>query len=394
MNLRTPKVFARHSGQAEQARSRASEHNQRFQNSLTALNPLLPSVKTFCNPATTPQRGQQSVGRSDYCKRRVTVDTAVFVPCCFPTTITIPAPLRYRPLEALSGNYRLSARLTHVLHRSGVRVLGDLNGRRVGDFARKRNCGLKTLQELDSLSWRVQSWPKKASISADARGSRRPVGDARASHSEAATASGFVIPESVGELRFDELPISKHLANVARSIGLRTLADLARHSPFKLLQCKACGWRTLAEIQQLIERAICGEFDVDRIDISNAVAELLILLEQGLTKLAPRDRKFLIARIRGMTFAEIGRRYGLTRARTHQAVVKALRTLRNAWGPRIPRLLETLKLRCLSIPKGSGLTPARLEQWVGDSSKSFRLSREAQLRLIAALDKSIPCSLD
>ena len=53
-----------------------------------------------------------------------------------------------------------------------------------------------------------------------------------------------------------------------------------------------------------------------------------------------------------------------------------------------------MKVRFLSIPKGSELTPALLEQWVGDSSKSFRLSREAQLRLIGALNRSIPCSLD
>jgi len=32
-----------------------------------------------------------------------------------------------------------------------------------------------------------------------------------------------------------------------------------------------------------------------------------------------------------------------------------------------------------------------LEQWIGESSRSFRLSRKAQVRLIAALDKNIPC---
>jgi hypothetical protein len=60
------------------------------------------------------------------------------------------------------------------------------------------------------------------------------------------------------------------------------------------------------------------------------------------------------------------------------------------------------KTRCFSIAnsqnfrerKGSGLTPALLEQWVGNAFKGFRLSREAHLRLIAALDKNIPVSLD
>jgi hypothetical protein len=168
-----------------------------------------------------------------------------------------------------------------------------------------------------------------------------------------------------------------------------------------LLQYKACGWRTVTEIQQLIERGICGEFDVARIDESKAVAELLVLLEQGITKVAPRARQFLLARIRGMTFAEIARRHGLTRARVHQVVVNALGVLRKTWGPRIPRLLALTKVRCFSIPTCekfreqavSGLTPALLEQWMGNPHKRFRLSREAQLRLIAALDKNILVSL-
>jgi hypothetical protein len=86
-----------------------------------------------------------------------------------------------------------------------------------------------------------------------------------------------------------------------------------------------------------------------------------------------------------MTFAEIGRRHGFTRARAHQAVVKAFRTLRNTWGPRIPRLLEMMRAHCVSIPNGSRPSPALLERLVGDASKSVSLSPEAQLRLIAAL---------
>jgi hypothetical protein len=48
-----------------------------------------------------------------------------------------------------------------------------------------------------------------------------------------------------------------------------------------------------------------------------------------------------------------------------------------------------MKRRCLSMV--CPLTPVLLEQWIGDSSKSFRLSAKAQVRLIAALDKNIPC---
>jgi hypothetical protein len=206
--------------------------------------------------------------------------------------------------------------------------------------------------------------------------------------------ASFAVPKSVCGLRFNELPITKRLANVVRSNGLETLGNLHRRTPFELLQYKACGWRTLAEVQQLIERAISGEFDVVSVEESVAVTELLTLLELGIAKLAPRDRQFFLARIRGMTFAEIGRRHGFTRARAHQAVTNALGALTKTWGPRIPQLLAMTKTRCFSIPNRPGLTPVLLKQCVGGASKRLRLSRKAQMRLIAALDKNIPCSPD
>ena len=147
------------------------------------------------------------------------------------------------------------------------------------------------------------------------------------------------------------------------------------------------------------------------IEGATATAELLNLLEQGLAKLPLRERQFLLARIGAqtgngrspgadilcLTYAEIGRRYGLTRARIHKVLVNTLDNLRRIWGPRVPRLLEVLKWRCLSAI--CPLTPQLLEKWVGSSAgfssrpttgdcfNSFRLSMEAHVRLIAALDK-------
>jgi hypothetical protein len=59
-----------------------------------------------------------------------------------------------------------------------------------------------------------------------------------------------------------------------------------------------------------------------------------------------------------------------------------------SWGLRVPRLLEMVKHR-LSLSNASELTPALLDQWVGESSRCLRLSRKAHLRLIAALDADI-----
>jgi Sigma-70, region 4 len=294
-------------------------------------------------------------------------------------TIDIPAGLRDQSLEA----WRMSVRLSGVLRRAGVRVLGDLQGRNVSDFARERNCGAKTLHELDSLARSAQSGAEKVPSQESA-----PLPQ---------NGAGFAIPEAICQLQFHELPITGRLANIARSIGARTLGDLKGRSPFELLQYKNCGKRTLGEIQQLIERAISGEFDEPQIEDSTAAVELLTLLEQGIAKLSPREKQFLLLRIGGddlpcLSFAEIGRRCALTRARVHQIVAKALDTLRKNWGPRVPRLLEMIKRRCLSM--GCPLTPALLEKWLRESSRNFRLPRKAQVRLIAALDKNIVCALE
>ena len=379
MKLGVPKVFA-------SQHSCPGHHKRGFETSGTAWLPLLPPAEAFSTGARTPRRDRQSVIRGHSCGHNAAANMVAFVSRCFPATIEIPGRLRDRPLEALFADHKVSQRLAHVLRKSGARVLGDLDGHRVGDFAWKKNCGLKTLQELDSLTFAFAN--RASSHTRKAAAERKAITHPRHDHVP------FVIPKSICEFRFHELPITKRLANVARSNRLRALGDLHGRSRFELLQCRACGWRTLTEIQQLIERAICGEFDVAPIGKHRAVVELLILLEQGITKLPPRDRQFLLARVRGVTFAEIGLRYGFTRAHVHKVAANAFGVLRRIWGKRIPRLLEMMRARCFSIPNSSGLTPALLKQWVGDASERFRLSRKAQLRLIAALDKNIPVSID
>jgi hypothetical protein len=335
----------------------------------------------------------------------------------FSKAIQIPPRLHNQPLDAS----QTSARLTTLLSRFGIRVLGDLHGRKVVDFAWEKNCGPKTLYELDLLARRARIRNGKASGNGHRQDCVPALHDFSATNSGGASAkmqedaASFAIPESICHLAFNELPLTKRLGNVVHSMGARNLGDLNGRSAFELLQYRACGWGTISEIQQLIERAISGEFDVAQIEEATAIAELLSLLEQGLAKLPLRERQFLLARIGaqagtgcspgadlvGLTYAEIGRRYGLTRARIHKVLVNTLDSLRRIWGPRVPRLLEVIKWRCLSSI--CPLTPQLLEKWVGPSAafssrpttgdcfNSFRLSMEAHVRLIAALDKSIPC---
>jgi hypothetical protein len=335
----------------------------------------------------------------------------------FSKAIEIPAGLHNQPLDG----WQTSARLSTLLSRFGIRVLGDLHGRKVVDFAWEKNCGPKTLYELDLLARRARFRNGKASCNCHRRDCVHASHDFSATDSDGATAkmqedaASFAIPKSICHLAFSELPLTTRLANVVRSMGARSLGDLNGRSAFELLQYRACGWGTISEIQQLIERAVSGEFDVLQIQEARAAAELLSLLEQGLAKLPLRDRQFVLARIGAriwssrspradllwLSYAEIGRRYGLTRARVHKVFGNTLDNLRKIWGPRVPRLLEVIKWRCLSTI--CPLTPQLLEKWVGSRAafssrattrnclNSFRLSMEAYVRLIAALDKNIPC---
>ena len=335
----------------------------------------------------------------------------------FSKAIEIPPRFHNQPLD----EWQTSARLTTVLSRFGIRVLGDLHGRKVVDFAWEKNCGPKTLYELDLLARRARIRNGTMSRNGLRHNGVHASRNSTATDREGAIsmmredAASFAIPESICHLAFSELPVTTRLGNVVRSMGARNLGDLNGRSAFELLQHKACGWSTIGEIQQLIERAISGEFDVVQIEEAMAAAELLSLLEKGMAKLPLRERQFLLARIGAQTgkglgsgadllwlsYAEIGRRYGLTRARIHKVLVNTVDSLRKTWGPRVPRLLEILRWRCLSSI--CPLTPQLLEKWSDspatfssrrtkvDHFNSFQLSMKAYVRLIAALDKNIPC---
>src|SRR4030095_16581397 len=230
--------------------------------------------------------------------------------------IHVTPELRGQAME----NMAMSVRLAGVLRRANIRVLGYLHGCKLDDFAWQRNCGYKTLHELDALV-RQAHFSVEQTSEPDA-GCLLP-----------GNGASFVIPESISQLRFAELPITSRLANVVQSIGLRTLGDLNGRSASELLRCKNCGWRTGREVVQLIERAISGEFDEAQIEESARPTELIRLLEEGMAKLSPRDKQLLLARIGGeavppATLEEIGQQHALTRARIQQILEKTLNTLK------------------------------------------------------------------
>jgi hypothetical protein len=167
-------------------------------------------------------------------------------------------------------------------------VLGDLHGRKVGDFAWERNCGFKTLHELDSLARWAESQDEKALHNGN--GTLPLPGSSALAK---ATANGTAWPSGIS-LSVAVRRIADHetFGECLPLYRVRTLGDLHGRSVSELLQCKNCGWGTLTEIQQLIERAISGDFDGSSINERTAAAELLILLEQGMAKLSAQKGSF------------------------------------------------------------------------------------------------------
>ena len=96
-------------------------------------------------------------------------------------SIEIPADLRGQAIEGMA----MSVRLAGVLRRSNIRVLGDLHGCKLDDFALQRNCGYKTLHELDALVRQAHSSVEQAPPRPEA-GSLLP-----------GNGVSFVVPESI-----------------------------------------------------------------------------------------------------------------------------------------------------------------------------------------------------
>ena len=131
-------------------------------------------------------------------------------PNSFPKAIHIPVELRGRPINSMPT----SVRLANVLKTANIRVLGDLHGRKLDDFVWKRNCGTKTLKELDILVRKAQASP----------------GDTEAASFISENGASFVVPGPVRQLRFTELPTTQRLGHLVEALGIRTLGELQERS--------------------------------------------------------------------------------------------------------------------------------------------------------------------
>jgi len=202
------------------------------------------------------------------------------------------------------------------------------------------------------------------------------------------------IPKSIRHLRVAELPGPVRLHSMFKSAGVRMLRDLNGRDLGELLEQRHCGLATITALQQLLQHALSGEFGESHVEQRDAPEELVNLIETAIERLPAGDRRLLLQRVGAggrtpLTLEQLAQQRGVTRERVRNMLDKIFGVLRKTFGPRIPRLLEMVRRRCLSIV--CPLTPELLEQWVSGFQSRLRLSAKAHVKIIGALDESIPC---
>lgn len=292
-------------------------------------------------------------------------------------------PLAWRK-ELLSA-FPLSTRLQRIFKYQRFRLFGDLHGRSLSEIGGYRNCGEKTLQEAAALIRAIQHFPptpdavsliEAATFVAAARG----------------TEDAITVPAELHHLNVADLPLSVRLEGVLQRKGVRCLGDVQGVSLDDLRRTKNCGRKTIAELQQVIERAAAGEFTEAENTRWNPV-ELVQTLDALVSDLPDRNEAILSLRLGGRrdkvpTLEEVGGKYGLTRERIRQVIELSVERIRKRGGQRLRRCLEYVEEFCRDHV--CPLTPALLEQWLGDSLTAARFNLAFYVRLLAKLKTTIP----
>lgn len=248
-------------------------------------------------------------------------------------TISIPEGERERNL----ANLPISARLAHLLEFSNVRRLGDLHGMNLNELAAYRGCGRKTVSELQKLVKSVHG----------------DIGER------------YFVPAEAHDISPFDLPTSILLAHLLQEKGINRLGDLQGRKPDDLKNSDYYTQNTLYELDDLLQRIAAGEFDFSITPFTTAqTAELLRLIDAGISKLSARSRRIIKLRYAGnpsrnMTLAEVGQRLKLSGARTAWLEARALTQLKNTGGPKLKGHLRGLAGVCrFGVPFNPVITNA------------------------------------
>lgn len=297
-------------------------------------------------------------------------------------TIFIPEEARGMPLARCT----LSVRLGHVFAAAGIRLAGQLHGMAISDFLSFRNCGRKTITEIQGLVLKIQ------------QGHRFPtVSDATAAPQDQSLVKGpdaLFVPPNVRPICPFDLPLSVRLENTLRKRKIARLGELDGVSISELHAIKNVGRKTIEELIRLVRRAANGEF-VGGTDANvpwNA-AEFVRTVDGLISQLRVRDREIFLARLgaksgKALTLEEVGSQFGLTRERIRQVGRDALRRIEKIGSLRLRAYLNHIANACNESV--CPLTPELLAHWLGDGPRTCQFPPIFYVRLAGELSVGLP----
>jgi hypothetical protein len=288
--------------------------------------------------------------------------------------IFIPSAFRGRLIKT----FGLSVRLANVLEYKNIHLVGELHGLDYEDFLGWRNCGRKTVIELQNLVGGLQSGSDEIALR-----EQQPT----------QVTSLLVVPPLARDLKLSELPVSVRLEKILQKCGYQSLGNLNVVDVNDLLSIKNCGRKCILELRELIRRAGAGEFSaIENNDLISNLREVVNAIDRGFARLAGRDRKIYKARLFGnngrpRTLEDVASEFKMTRERVRQIVKVAVQKIRRGGGPKLGRSLEAIAGECQKLV--CPLTPQLFARWMGHSA-SLQNSPEFYVCVLDHMDQSIP----
>ncbi len=300
----------------------------------------------------------------------------------------LPTETIFIPLEArgkLLSSFSISVRLEHIFESLGLRLVSDLHGRTISEFRRCRNCGKKSLDELQELVGLIQHQHH-------ATGAGSQIGAVVQEETVSVAAGAFFVPVKLREVEIADLPMSVRLDGALQQKSVRCLGDLHGVRINELKAIGNCGRKTVSELILLIERTAAGEFS-SAIEIAWDPAGLVRTIDELVAALSDRNEEILILRLGGknddvLTLEEVGAKFGLTRERVRQIVVLCVHRILKHGSRRLRCFLEYVEAFCSE--KVCPLTTALVKQWLQQSPAAGKFRAAFYVRLIGELKPTIP----
>ena len=291
-----------------------------------------------------------------------------------PDYISIPEHLRATPVRGQG----LPEGLGELLRRTGICVLGNLDGKRLSDFEDHHGWPRQALWGLRQVILTTIH----PDLPPDRRTRPIPI------HHWWPPERPIEVSPTLHDLRLQDLPVSARLEGVLKDLGIESLRQLHGLPRGKLWVRANCGPKTLAELRILLRRAEAGEFTLSPEQVrSSTPADLISLIDLIVHRLPERERAFLMLRFGAsgqapLLLRQLGQQYRVTGSAAGCRIACALAWMLRDGSLKLRELLSRVPRTCAR--SGPQLSPALVQAWQ-DPARPFKHNPEFYARLIPGL---------